>query len=326
MRHQIPARIVISLALIICCAIPPASESGAAEPKQPADSADAVIKSLCGVPNCPPCVVQIRVPRGAAGYTLGSGVLLPGGRVVTAAHVVAPRFTGGDIALNGNGSWRLDGTTQKATRAEVIFPGRASGDGSSDRVVALDLPDALVRMSDPDLTIVEDVNINGKTRSLTLTRNGDWYSLPVHGDLAVLRIPKDRIPHWAVPSKLAAEGPRVGDWVVSVGLESADAVRVHTAKVSGFSDGSRAMVDEPQEGAEGVGSGGKSFMFIEVQVQSGDSGGPVFNAKGELVAINSATGSAGHVHGEGAWTRQLHDHPCSFFGSHAALVKVLAKE
>jgi hypothetical protein len=88
-------------------------------------------------------------------------------------------------------------------------------------------------------------------------------------DLAVLS--GIQPPNWAHGAQIAKAAPKEGDVLTSVGLEQTDAVRAHCGK----------MVGHDQN---------RPILHIGVQAQLGDSGGPVFNARGELVGINSAIG------------------------------------
>jgi S1-C subfamily serine protease len=78
------------------------------------------------------------------------------------------------------------------------------------------------------------------------------------------------VPEGVKPATIAKKRPEVAHILTSVGLEKANAVRLRTAPVSGLQDGGFA---------------------IGVLAQPGDSGGPVLNESGELVGINSATGT-----------------------------------
>lgn len=88
-------------------------------------------------------------------------------------------------------------------------------------------------------------------------------------DLAI--ISNVRVPEWAEGAHLGEDSPEEGDILTSVGLEQPSAVRVRSAEV----------VDRDAR---------EPLVYLGVQAQQGDSGGPVFNDRGELVGLNSAVG------------------------------------
>jgi S1-C subfamily serine protease len=100
-----------------------------------------------------------------------------------------------------------------------------------------------------------------------------------NADLAVLT--GVVIPDFATGkgAALGDRAPQDGDLLTSVGLENLEAIRVHAAPMIGR-DSSRPMV------------------YMGVTAQQGDSGGPVFDRKGQLVAINSAIGGFTKVDSE----------------------------
>ena len=91
-------------------------------------------------------------------------------------------------------------------------------------------------------------------------------------DLALLKIDsKDKL----TPVKFAAEKPRVGDWVVAVGNPFGLGGTVTTGIVSAS--------------GRDIGAGPyDDFLQIDAPINRGNSGGPAFNLKGEVVGINTA--------------------------------------
>jgi hypothetical protein len=91
----------------------------------------------------------------------------------------------------------------------------------------------------------------------------------------------DKLPEGAEPAKLAANSPTPGDAVESIGNPgSSDALWVYTS-------GTVRSVYRKQFR---TGAGDHEFTVVETQspINTGDSGGPVVNSAGELVAIAQA--------------------------------------
>ncbi|MEZ6124110.1 MAG: serine protease [Planctomycetaceae bacterium] len=98
-------------------------------------------------------------------------------------------------------------------------------------------------------------------------------------DLALIEL--DRIPEGADAIELAADSIGAGDTVESIGNSgSTDALWV-------FTSGTVRSVYQKQFR---TGAGEHDFLVVETQspINSGDSGGPVVNSKGQLVAISQA--------------------------------------
>lgn len=77
------------------------------------------------------------------------------------------------------------------------------------------------------------------------------------------------VPRWAKGARRSNALVKEGDTLASVGLEHPGSIRLHAAQV----------VELETE---------KPHILLKVQSQRGNSGGPVFNKKGELVGIVSA--------------------------------------
>ncbi len=91
-------------------------------------------------------------------------------------------------------------------------------------------------------------------------------------DLALLKIDSnDKF----IPIKFAADTPRVGDWVVAVGNPFGLGGTVTTGIISAS--------------GRDIGAGPyDDFLQIDAPINRGNSGGPAFNLKGEVVGVNTA--------------------------------------
>ena len=90
-------------------------------------------------------------------------------------------------------------------------------------------------------------------------------------DLAVLKIDGTDLPF----VKFETDSSRVGDWVVAVGNPFGLGGTVTVGVISG-------------EGRNIGGSSYGDFLQIDAAVNTGNSGGPAFNTKGEVVGVNTA--------------------------------------
>ncbi|MEZ5851465.1 MAG: Do family serine endopeptidase [Hyphomicrobiaceae bacterium] len=91
-------------------------------------------------------------------------------------------------------------------------------------------------------------------------------------DLALLKIKSDRKDFPFV--KFAGTPVRVGDWVLAVGNPFGLGGTVTAGIISALS--------------RDIGSGPYDFLQIDAAVNRGNSGGPTFNLKGEVVGVNTA--------------------------------------
>ena len=106
--------------------------------------------------------------------------------------------------------------------------------------------------------------------------NGEEHSATVVGtdektDLAVVKV--DGVSDMPFVT-LADDTPRVGDWVVAVGNPFGFAGSVTAGIVSAV-------------GRDVQGSAYGDFLQIDAAINSGNSGGPTFNLKGEVVGVNA---------------------------------------
>jgi len=91
-------------------------------------------------------------------------------------------------------------------------------------------------------------------------------------DLAVLKLQSNKTFKFA---KLAAQDPRVGDWVVAVGNPFGLGGTVTTGIISAS--------------GRNIGSGPyDNFLQIDASINKGNSGGPAFNLNGEVIGVNTA--------------------------------------
>src|SRR5271170_5076303 len=90
-------------------------------------------------------------------------------------------------------------------------------------------------------------------------------------DLALLKAEGSNFPY----VKFAAHTPRVGDWVIAVG--------------NPFGLGGTVTAGIVSARGRDIGSGPyDDFLQIDAPVNHGNSGGPTFNAEGEVVGVNTA--------------------------------------
>jgi serine protease Do len=90
-------------------------------------------------------------------------------------------------------------------------------------------------------------------------------------DLALLKAQGDNFPYVS----FAAQPPRVGDWVIAVG--------------NPFGLGGTVTAGIVSARGRDIGSGPyDDFLQIDAPVNHGNSGGPTFNAEGEVVGVNTA--------------------------------------
>lgn len=111
-----------------------------------------------------------------------------------------------------------------------------------------------------------------------VTDGGDTYNAKVVGtdpqtDLAVLKVDQkgDKFPFVSLSSDI----PRIGDWVVAIG--------------NPFGLGGTVTAGIVSARGRDLGSGPyDDFLQIDAAVNRGNSGGPTFNLKGEVVGVNTA--------------------------------------
>jgi hypothetical protein len=120
----------------------------------------------------------------------------------------------------------------------------------------------------------------------TLGLRGRVMAVDRKRDLALVQL--DKLPEGAKAITLAADSPKPGEAVESVGNPGAsDALWVYTS-------GTVRSVYKKQFR---TGAGDHDFNVVETQspINTGDSGGPVVNSAGELVAISQAISPSGRL-------------------------------
>jgi serine protease Do len=118
--------------------------------------------------------------------------------------------------------------------------------------------------------------VSDATKVTVAFDNGDEQVAEIVGtdertDLAVLKIEGDDLPF----VNFETEPSRVGDWVVAVGNPFGLGGTVTAGIISG-------------SGRNIGGSNYGDFLQIDAAVNTGNSGGPAFNARGEVVGVNTA--------------------------------------
>jgi len=118
--------------------------------------------------------------------------------------------------------------------------------------------------------------VQDATKVTVVFDNGDEKQAEIVGtdertDLAVIKIEGEDLPF----VKLEDTPSRVGDWVVAVGNPFGLGGTVTVGVISG-------------QGRNIGGSSYGDFLQIDAAVNTGNSGGPTFNTKGEVVGVNTA--------------------------------------
>jgi len=90
-------------------------------------------------------------------------------------------------------------------------------------------------------------------------------------DLAVLKVEGNGFPHVSFAN---AAAPRVGDWVVAVG--------------NPFGLGGTATAGIVSAYGRDIGSTFVDYIQIDAPINRGNSGGPTFNARGQVIGVNTA--------------------------------------
>ena len=124
--------------------------------------------------------------------------------------------------------------------------------------------------------VTNDHVVDHATEVTVITADGKSMPAKVIGvdtktDLALLKAQGTDFPHVS----FAAHTPRVGDWVIAVG--------------NPFGLGGTVTAGIVSARGRDIGSGPyDDFLQIDAPVNHGNSGGPTFNAEGEVVGVNTA--------------------------------------
>jgi hypothetical protein len=119
----------------------------------------------------------------------------------------------------------------------------------------------------------------------TLAIRGRVLAVDRKRDLSLIQL--DRLPEGAKAITLAAASPRPGEAIESIGNPGAsDALWVYTSGTV------RAVYKKQFR----TGAGDHDFTVVEMQspINTGDSGGPVVNSAGEMVAVSQAISKSGN--------------------------------
>ncbi|KZL20997.1 putative periplasmic serine endoprotease DegP-like precursor [Pseudovibrio axinellae] len=132
-------------------------------------------------------------------------------------------------------------------------------------------------ISDDGFVVTNEHVVNGGTEFTIVTSEGDELEATLVGsdkrsDLALLKVEgKEKFQYVA----FAEEAPLVGEWVVAVG--------------NPFGLGGTVTSGIVSARGRDIGAGiYDDFLQIDASVNRGNSGGPAFNVKGEVVGVNSA--------------------------------------
>jgi len=102
------------------------------------------------------------------------------------------------------------------------------------------------------------------SQAVVLKQDSEW-------DLAILRV--EHPPHNLPSVEWATEMPKVGDQVISCGFGSGGKVCWNVGRIKGFGRSKNGS------------SGPADTMILSGQARGGDSGGPIFNAKGRICGV-----------------------------------------
>ena len=188
---------------------------------------------------------------------------------------VKPAVVGVRVKIEDAGSPDTDKAPQKAP----LFPGSPFGPPAPDKPrhdSGIALGSGFFVSGDGYIVTNNHVVANGKSIEVT-TAGGKSYQAEVVGtdaktDLALVKV-SATVDFPFV--RLAAEPPRIGDWVLPVGNPFGLGGTVTAGIVSARG---RDIGEGPYD----------DFIQIDAPVNVGNSGGPTFNVRGEVIGVNTA--------------------------------------
>jgi len=132
-------------------------------------------------------------------------------------------------------------------------------------------------VSDDGYVVTNNHVVDNATEFTVIMNDGTEYPATLVGkdgrtDLALLKVEADRRFEYV---QFAKDDVRVGDWVIAVGTPFGLGGTVTAGIVSGRG---RQIGEGPYD----------DFLQIDAAVNRGNSGGPTFNLKGEVVGVNTA--------------------------------------
>ncbi|NLL42922.1 MAG: trypsin-like serine protease [Firmicutes bacterium] len=181
-------------------------------------------------------------------------------------------------------SWFLDPFTSR----QPVTPRSAGSGFIIDESGIILTNQHVVGNKGDDQTIKVVLDVPGLDREYQAEIIGSDYAL----DLAVLRIinPDDHI-FPTVPLGDSDE-TRIGEWTIAIGNPYGEALH-HTVTVGVLSAKGREITIMSQE--TGRPNTYRNLMQTDAAINSGNSGGPLLNMKGEVIGINTAV----HTQGQG---------------------------
>ncbi|WP_068087643.1 Do family serine endopeptidase [Polycladidibacter stylochi] len=132
-------------------------------------------------------------------------------------------------------------------------------------------------ISEDGYLVTNEHVVDGGTKFTIVTNDGDEYDAKLVGsdkrsDLALLKVDEKKKFTYV---DFASEAPMVGEWVIAVG--------------NPFGLGGTVTAGIVSARGRDIGAGlYDDFLQIDASVNRGNSGGPAFNVKGQVVGVNSA--------------------------------------